>query len=160
MSNYFISKDNKSGEVIYLEYDSNGYKVTPKAKKKDAITVNKIVFVSPDLTKKIIKKKIGNKVSKLLLEFSDYDESSDDDNSTRLRDKLMEAERLKLNIINKYSEYLGKSYSMLSLKKIQIIIDGYRSKLYEIRNKKQKEIFMDMLSRANMESSEKKGRGR
>ena len=160
MSNYFISKDNKSGEVIYLEYDSNGYKFTPKTKKNDAITVNKIVFVSSDLTKKIIKKKISNKVSKLLLEFSDYDESSDDDNSTRLRDKLMEAERLKLNIINKYSEYLGKSYSMLSLKKIQIIIDGYRAKLYQIREKKQKEIFMDMLSRANMESSEKKGRGR
>ena len=27
MSNYFISKDNKTGEIVYLEYDKNGYKV-------------------------------------------------------------------------------------------------------------------------------------
>lgn len=33
MNNYFISKDNKSGEIVYLEYDKEGYKVTPKRKK-------------------------------------------------------------------------------------------------------------------------------
>ena len=68
MNNYFISKDNKSGEIIYLEYDKNGYKVTPKRKKEDAIEVNKIVFVSPSLTKKLLKKKIDNKLTKLLYE--------------------------------------------------------------------------------------------
>ena len=26
MNNYFISKDNKSGEIVYLEYDKDGYK--------------------------------------------------------------------------------------------------------------------------------------
>ena len=52
MNNYFISKDNKSGEIVYLEYDKEGYKVTPKRKKEDAIEVNKIVFVSPKLTEK------------------------------------------------------------------------------------------------------------
>ena len=36
MNNYFISKDNKSGEIVYLEYDKEGYKVTPKRKKEDA----------------------------------------------------------------------------------------------------------------------------
>ena len=46
MNNYFISKDNKSGEIVYLEYDKDGYKVTPKRKKEDAIEVNKIVFFS------------------------------------------------------------------------------------------------------------------
>ena len=70
MSNYFISKDNKTGEIVYLEYDKNGYKVTPKTKKKDAIEVNKIVFVSPELTEKLLKKKINSKISKLLLDRS------------------------------------------------------------------------------------------
>ena len=28
--NYFISKDNKNGEVVYLEYNKNGYNVKPK----------------------------------------------------------------------------------------------------------------------------------
>ena len=54
LHNYYISKDNKSGEIVYLEYDKEGYKVTPKRKKKDAIEVNKIVFVSPKLTEKLI----------------------------------------------------------------------------------------------------------
>ena len=40
-SNYFISKDVKTGEIVYLEYNKNGYKVSPKTKKKDAIEVNK-----------------------------------------------------------------------------------------------------------------------
>ena len=61
MNNYYISKDNKTGEVIYLEYDKNGYKITPKNKKKDAIEVNKIIFVSPTLTEKLIKKKLITK---------------------------------------------------------------------------------------------------
>ena len=60
-NSYFISKDNNTGEVVYLEYNKNGYKVSPKAKKEDAIEVNKIIFVSPDLTEKLIKKKIGGK---------------------------------------------------------------------------------------------------
>ena len=34
MNNYFISKDNKSGEIVYLEYDKEGYKVTPKKERK------------------------------------------------------------------------------------------------------------------------------
>ena len=61
--NYFISRDNKNGEVVYLEYNKNGYNVKPKVKKEDAIEVNKIVFVSPSLTEKLLKKKINNKIS-------------------------------------------------------------------------------------------------
>ena len=41
MRNYFINKDNKTGEIVYLEYDKNGYSVSPKAKKKDDIEEEK-----------------------------------------------------------------------------------------------------------------------
>lgn len=161
MSNYFISKDNKTGEIVYLEYDKSGYKVTPKTKKKDAIEVNKIVFVSPELTKKLLKKKINSKISKLLLELNTWYDEDDDSDGTRIRDKVKEAERLKLNIINKYQKYLGKSYCALSLEKLQIIINGYRSRLYSIRKKKEKEIFIEMFKNAEMtEEKEKKGKGR
>ena len=109
MNNYFISKDNKSGEIIYLEYDKNGYKVTPKRKKEDAIEVNKIVFVSPSLTEKLLKKKIDNKLTKLLYELNAINIDNEDDDSSndgRIRDMLKEAERLKINIINNYKKYL------------------------------------------------------
>ena len=68
MNNYFISKDNKSGEIVYLEYDKEGYKVTPKRKKEDAIEVNKIVFVSPKLTEKLIKKKVTKEMYQKLID--------------------------------------------------------------------------------------------
>lgn len=163
-SNYFISRDVKTGEVIYLEYNKDGYKVSPKTKKRDAIEVNKIVFVSPSLTEKLLKKKINSKISKLLLELNTfYDDDSDDDNEgTRVRNQLKEAERLKLNIINNYKKYLDGNYVGLTLKKLQIIIDGYHSRMQAIIDKKQKQMFIEMLSRANMidEQDTKRGKGR
>ena len=138
-SNYFISKDTKTGEIIYLEYNKDGYKVSPKTKKQDAIEVNKIIFVSPTLTEKLLKKKINNKISKLLLELNTFYEEDSNDTSgeeTKVRNMLKEAERLKLSLINNYKKYLDGKYASLTLKKIQIIIDGYRSRLTQIMEKK------------------------
>ena len=62
-------------------------------------------------------------------------------------------------IINVYQKYLGKSYVSLTIKKMQIIIDGYKTKLYEINNVKQREMFFRMLNGINYEE-EKRGKGR
>lgn len=158
-SNYFISKDDKSGEVVYLEYDKNGYNVKPKVKKDDAIEVNKIVFVSPSLTEKLLKKKINSKISKLLLELNTSYDDEDDSGASRYRNKLKEAERLKQMIMNTYQKYLGKSYTALTIKKMQIIIDGYKAKLFEINNIKQKEMFFKMIN-GEFEEEPKRGKGR
>ena len=98
-NNYFVSKDKKSGEVVYLEYNKDYYNVKPKVQKEDAIEVNKIVFVSPSLTEKLLKKKINSKISKLLLELNTTYDDEEDSGTTRYRDKLLEAERLKLMIM-------------------------------------------------------------
>ncbi len=159
MHNYFINKDNKTGEIVYLEYNKNGYSVSPKTKKKDDIEVNKIVFVSPELTNKLIKKKIDIRINKIIKDYNTfYDDEDDDSADGRIRDKIKEAERLKLTILNEYSKYLGSSYSRLTLKKLQLIIDGYRNKLYKLRNKKKQEVLMQMFNQ--IDESEKKGRGR
>lgn len=163
MNNYFISKDNKSGEIIYLEYDKDGYKVTPKRKKEDAIEVNKIVFVSPSLTKKLLKKKIDSKLTKLLYELNAINIDNEDDDSSndgRIRDMLKEAERLKINIINNYKKYLGNTYSILSLKKLEIIIEGYRAKLYVIKERENEKILLNMFNNSLAEEPSKKGKGR
>lgn len=164
-NNYFISRDTKSGEVVYLEYNKNGYKVSPKVKKKDAIEVSKIIFVSPSLTEKLIKKKVNSKISKLLLELNTfYDEDSGDFDSdgARVRDMLMEAERLKANLINNYKKYLDGNYTGLTLKKLQVIIDGYNSRMQAIIDKKQRDMFREMIARANytIEEDTKRGKGR
>ena len=127
-------------------------------------SLNKIIFVSPTLTEKLIKKKINNKISKLLLELNTFYEEDNNDTSsegTRLRDKLKEAELLKNNLINNYKKYLDGKYTSLTLKKLQIIIDGYKSRLNTLINHKQKEIFMELLARQNyIEEDNKRGKGR
>lgn len=162
MNNYYISKDNKTGEVIYLEYDKNGYKITPKNKKKDAIEVNKIIFVSPNLTEKLIKKKIDRKIEKLLLELNKIDinnEDADSGNTTMIRNMLKECEKLRINIINNYKKYLGNSYSTLTLKKMQIITDGYRAKLGIISERNNQKILANIFNQSYDEMT-KKGKGR
>ena len=159
MNNYFISKDNKSGEIVYLEYDKEGYKVTPKRKKEDAIEVNKIVFVSPKLTEKLIKKKIDHKLDKLLYELNLInidDEDNDSGNSEKIRDMLKEAEKFRLSIINNYKKYLGNSYITLTLKKMQIIIDGYKAKLYTIKERENEKILINMFNQ--MKSQKRKAK--
>lgn len=163
-NSYFINKDIKTGEIVYLEYNKEGYKITPKTKKKDAIEVNKIVFVSPTLTEKLLKKKINSKISKLLLElntFYDEDNNDPDSEGIRVRDKLKEAEKLKQYLMNTYKKYLDGKYTSLTLKKLQIIIDGYHSRMNAIIDKKKKDMFMQMFARENyIEEDNKRGKGR
>ena len=135
--NYYLKKDNKSGEIIYMEFDKiKGYNITPKSDIYDGIKVDKIVFVNPSLSEKIIKKKIDIKVRKLLRELKSIDEDDDGSSADSIRKTLMEAERLKLNIIKNYCKYLGISYQSLTLKKVQIIINQLRLKLYNTMNRK------------------------
>ena len=134
--NYYLKRDNKSGEIMYMEFDKiKGYKITPKSDIYDGIKVDKIVFVNPSLSEKIIKKKIDIRIRKLLRELKTIDEDEDDGTSAdSIRQTLMEAERLKLNIIKNYCNYLGVNYQTLTLKKVQIIINQLRIKLYNKMN--------------------------
>lgn len=143
--NYFLKKDSLTGEILYLEYDKiDGYNITPKSNIYDAITVDKIVFVNPSLSEKIIKKKIDIKVRNFLKILETIDED-DGDNEDGIRQSLMDAERLKLNILNTYRKYLGNTYQSLTLKKIQVIINQLRIKLYNsINNKRRGSFFNDL----------------
>lgn len=155
--NYYLKKDKKTGEVIYLEYDKiKGYNITPKSNIYDAITVNKIVFVNPSLSEKIIKKKISIKLKNLLKYLEDIDNSGSTDEDG-VRQSLMDAERLKLMILNEYCKYLGNTYQSLTLKKIQIIINQLRIKLYNIINDKRRTILDDLYY---LEEDEYRGRKR
>ena len=134
--NYFLQKDSKTGEITYLEYDKiEGYNITPKTKIEDAIRVNKIIFVNPSFSEKIIKKKIDIKIRHLLKCLEEIDENGGNDEDG-IRDTLMKAERLKVNILNTYVKYLGNSYGSLTVKKVQVIINQLRIKLYNCMNRR------------------------
>lgn len=149
--NYYVERNNDTKEIVYIEYNLlDGYKITPKTKKEDAIEVNKIVFVSPSLTEKLIKKKIDVKIRFLLNKLKEYDED-DGDSESGIRETLVTAERLKLTILNNYIKYLGEEYRNLSLKKLQIIINELRVRLFAIRENKYEQLYF-------MEDEQNKGR--
>ena len=153
--NFYIEKNNQTNETVYIEYDKmKGYKITPKTKKEDAIEVNKIVIVSPTLSEKIIKKKIEHKIAQLFKKLEEIVESGGGDEGT-IRNTLLDAERLKLMIINNYIKYLGNTYASLTLKKIELIIKELRVGLYKSH---QKEMLHPYFYNYEEEQEEKKGR--
>ena len=130
---YYIAKSKTKKETMYLEYEKmDGYQVNPKVNKKGAIAVNKIVFVNPELSEKIIRKKIDKKINYLLsmLKIIETDESGD---TGTIQKTLIDAEKLRLQIINEYIKYLGHTYESLTIKKIELIIEKLRFKLYTIK---------------------------
>lgn len=131
---YVISRDNKKKMTVYLELDKlEGYKISPKTTKNGSISVSKIMFINDSLSEKLIRKKIDKKINALLSELKIIleDENPDEDG---IKKSLMDAEKLKLQLINNYVKYLGNTYHGLTLKKIQLIINQLRFKLYTIRD--------------------------
>lgn len=129
---YYVinNKDKKKKEVVYFQYDQTDcYNVKPKARVKDEIEVSKIVFVNPEFSEKIIRKKIDKRIAYLLKELND-----DDGDEGSIRKLLVEAEKLRIQIINNYVKYLGHTYHSLTLEKIELIINELKYKLYMIEN--------------------------
>ncbi|MCI6265713.1 MAG: hypothetical protein MR598_02570 [Erysipelotrichaceae bacterium] len=158
--NYYLYRNQKSGEILYLEYDKiKGYPITPKTKIEDAIAVNKIIFVNPTLSEKLIRKKVEIKIRYLLKMLEEFEEDPSGGEEGTIKATLMDAERLKLNIINNYVKYLGNTYGSFSIKKIQVIINQLRIKLYNKIN--QRRMFENMNDLYYLDEEEpKKGRGR
>ena len=135
--NYYLHRDNLSGEILYLEYDKiKGYDITPKTNIEDAICVNKIIFVNPSLSEKLIRKKIEIKVRSLVKKLEEFDDDPFGGDEGSIKNTLMDAERLKLMMLNNYRKYLGNTYGSLSMKKIQIITNQLRIKLYNKINQR------------------------
>lgn len=140
--NYYVSKDNKNNEVVYLELDEmQGYEVNPKTKKQNEISVNKIIFVNNEMSEKIIRRKIDKKIELLLQELRRMDEEGTDEGTVERN--LMSAEKLRLQIINNYVKYLGHTYESLTLKKIQIIVNELRFKLFTIEQIKRQNTYYE-----------------
>lgn len=153
--NYYLHKNNITNEVIYLEYDKlDGYPVTPKTNITDAIRVNKIIFVNPEFSEKIIRKKIEIKIRYLLRTLDEIDDSDEG----AIQNTILEAEKLRVDILNKYKKYLGNTYGELSMKKIQIVINQLRMKLFDSMTKRNYNLLNDLYYLDDEEP--KRGRGR
>lgn len=155
---YYIQKDSLTNDIVYIEFDKiDGYKVNPKTKKEDEIEVSKIIFVSNSLSEKVIKKKIEYKINSLLKFLEEIDDTTDEG---AIRQSLMDAQRLKLMIINIYAKYLGNTYQGLTLKKMQVIISELRVKLYVLKETNNLINYRNLQQQNKEVERPKKGRGR
>ena len=128
-----------------MEYDKiNGYPITPKTKIEDAIKVNKIILVNPGLSEKLIRKKVEIKIRALLKVLEEVGNDPNGGDEGVIQATLMEAEHLKITILNRYVKYLGNTYCSFSINKMK------RRKLFENMNQL---YYLD-------EEEPKKGRGR
>lgn len=152
---YYVSKTRKSKETRYLELEKlDGYKVNPKVKEKDAIEVSQIVFVNDDFSEKIIRKKVDKKIEQLLRQLKQIEEDDGSSDDT-IKHSLMDAEKLRLQLINNYVKYLGHTYHSLTLKKLALIIEQLRYQLYVNEFKKQVVYYNDNIDR---EKESRRGR--
>ena len=106
------------------------------------------------MSEKIIRKKIDIKIRYLL---NCLDEIDDSDEGA-IQNTILEAEKLRVDILNKYRKYLGNTYGELSMKKIQIVINQLRMKLFDSMAKRNYNLLNDLYYLEDEEP--KKGRGR
>ena len=133
--NYYLHKNNKTGEIVYLEYEKiKGYPITPKTKIEDAIEVNKIIFVNPSFKEKLIRKKVEIKIRYLVNLLEKMDEEGTDEGT--IKRTIIESEKLRMNILNRYIKYLGNTYGSYSVKKINIIVNQLKIRLYNLTMQK------------------------
>jgi len=119
---FLIVKDKDTKEVRYFDYDKiDGYNL--KAKKNtnffDDINVSRVVIINPSFSEKIANKKMDAKFERLLTMMNIVCE--EDDSGEGLDIVLNEANKFRMELINKYRKYIEAEKLELMLKKIEII---------------------------------------
>jgi len=133
---YLVVKKKDSKELIYFEYDKlEGYDVTPKKNRpfQDSIQVNKMILINESLIQKMIQKKLNKRFQKLLCDVNLLFES-DDETGAGLREVLNQLERFKMEVKNKYRKYMEKEELLLLGKKLSILQNEAKLRLYYLEN--------------------------
>lgn len=135
---FLVVKEKNSKEIKYFDYDKlDGYNL--QAKKDlhflDAIDVNRIIIINPSFIEKIATRKINAKFDRLInmiqvvIDVGDEDESGEG-----YRIALDEAEKLRMELWNKYRKYLSEEKISLWTKKIEILEDELKLRLNVLMN--------------------------
>lgn len=137
-SKFLVVKEKNSKEIKYFDYDKlDGYNL--KAKKDlhfmDAIDVNRIIIINPSFIEKIATKKINAKFDRLINMIQIVcDNEEDDETGEGYRIALDEANKLKMELWNKYKKYISEEKLDLMTKKIEILEDELNLRLNVLMN--------------------------
>ena len=125
---YLIKKRNKAFDIVKIDYPFKGFKFKTKNDVIKNITVlnNKMINI-------LLTTKINGMFTRLLMIVNDAFNS--DDNPDGATIALDEITMVKNYINNKYAKYLNKEKKELYLKKLDLIEEEMRFKLYSYQEK-------------------------
>ena len=136
--------------------------IRPKTKIEDAIDVHKIIFINPTLQEKLIRKKVEIKLKyfkNALEELEGEDGSSGD-----VERVIIDAEKLRVNLLSRYIHYLGNTYGSIYLNQLQQIINQLKVLFFKNVQKERYQVVRRQMMNEDLyyleEENEKKGRGR
>ena len=140
MTSYLIKKDSNTNEIVYMEYDLEGYKFTPSLRNDAYLQVNHVVVIKPSLIEKVLALKFEKIFKKLAYRVFIFREDEDSDDDANLI--LGEIVRMQEILLNKYNKFLSKEKEMKYLKKLEYLEKEMKYKklllLEMIKNKEEK----------------------
>lgn len=153
-SRFLVVKGNDKKDKMHFNYGKfDGYNLTIKkgVHFSDAIDVNNVLIVNPTLIDKVATKKINNKFDRLISVMQMVCEEEDDtDTGEGYQIALDEANKLKMELLNKYHKFIAQEKLELMIKKIEILEDELKLR--------QQLLISNRMKRETLE--ETKGRGR
>lgn len=132
-SRFLIVKQKDSKEIKYFDYDKlNGYNLVSKKDVHfaDAIDVSRIIIINPSFIDKVSTRKMNAKFERLINMMQIVCENGDDDETGEgYRIALDEANKLKMELWNKYKRFVSEKKLELMIKKIEILEDELNLRL-------------------------------
>lgn len=129
---YSLYKDATNNDIVYLEYNENQkFEIKPKNALANYMNVDKMMIISSDFSRKIIKKILDNKIEyfiESLLPIMEEDSDVDDDGIALLLD---ECESFKITCISKYMAFLTSDELKEIFYQVDLIYDKIKSINFE-----------------------------
>ena len=130
---YVIKKDDKTKEIVAMEYEIHGYKFTPKGKRNGTLEVKSITIIEPSMIEKVLLSKFSHRYKKLMnMVYLVLNSDDDDEANGALTIVLDEIAKMKSLLLHKYYKFIKKEKLKELLSRLEIIEMELKKKEMEI----------------------------
>jgi len=127
MMNFLIKKDDKINEIVFLEYQLDGYRIKLNAKKSN-IGIREVLIVNRKMIESILEKKFNKSFDNIL--HTTY-RAIQSDRQSDINDALNELRRLEDILLDKYQKFLSSEKKKKFLAKLELMKEQLNLKLNE-----------------------------
>lgn len=136
MSSYVIEKDTTTREIVYMEYDLDGFSFKPKNHNKTIINVSKVTIYKSEMIEHVLTKKFEKKferLSQIILKFLYQDDDDADEGDYEIL--LDEIQKLKSVVELQYQRFLSNQEYKDYIHKLVFLDEQVRQKIAIINYK-------------------------